>query len=442
MNPPLSLGQPCSGAFVDNETPQGAINGTNILFSLNATPNPASSLIIQRNGLTLSSGIDYTLNGSTITFVAGAQPSQGDVLRASYRTGCIGAPAHPLLGNLHSDTTEESVSRGTIITGQGSNPTRWSALPLGASGRCLVSNGTDAEWGECLFTGFADRSLPFVNSTGSLSEDNTGLNFNSSNKRLGVGTGSPASTVHVFDSRASVGTTGLFIQAGAAQGANALTRWLGSNGTELGRVEANGSIFAPRLNVVSNSTRSGYRDSGTTSDPSTRLNGDIWFNTTQQTRKSVEAGQSHPLPQVVCSSSGGSTSSTSLTNLGSCTVPAFYLDSGDRLVVIFTATHTGTSSDFELELRMAGSTLYTRSLPNTESGMAFEGSAGLYGSGAAWQFKTHGNVAAIESKLVDFAINPTSTFTIQFRGRLLSSSADTIAIRNYTVLRYPAQLNP
>lgn len=71
--------------FVDFETPVGLINGSNAVFLLNAAPSPASSLVLIRNGLQLSSGGDYSLSGSTVQFSVGAIPQSGDLLIARYR---------------------------------------------------------------------------------------------------------------------------------------------------------------------------------------------------------------------------------------------------------------------------------------------------------------------------------------------------------------------
>jgi hypothetical protein len=71
--------------FVDQETPSGAINDTNTVFALASAPSPAVSLHVFRNGILLKAGFDYTLSGSTLTFVAGAVPQSGDTLLASYR---------------------------------------------------------------------------------------------------------------------------------------------------------------------------------------------------------------------------------------------------------------------------------------------------------------------------------------------------------------------
>lgn len=72
-------------SFVDADAPSGIVDGANTLFTLSAAPDPASSLAVYRNGLLQKIGLDYTLNGSAITFVLAAAPQAGDTLLASYR---------------------------------------------------------------------------------------------------------------------------------------------------------------------------------------------------------------------------------------------------------------------------------------------------------------------------------------------------------------------
>jgi hypothetical protein len=71
--------------FVDGEAPAGAINGVNNLFTLTQSPNPASSLAIYRSGVRLRSAADYTVSGSSVSFVSGHVPQTGDVLQCFYR---------------------------------------------------------------------------------------------------------------------------------------------------------------------------------------------------------------------------------------------------------------------------------------------------------------------------------------------------------------------
>lgn len=71
--------------FNENETPTGVVDGSNGAFSLQATPSPAVSLQLFRNGMLQKAGVDYMLSTNVITFAAGAQPRPGDVLQAYYR---------------------------------------------------------------------------------------------------------------------------------------------------------------------------------------------------------------------------------------------------------------------------------------------------------------------------------------------------------------------
>jgi hypothetical protein len=71
--------------FVDGETPAGTINGVNNAFTITQSPNPPGSLSVFRSGVRLKSGADYTVNGTSLTFVAGHVPQTGDVLQCSYR---------------------------------------------------------------------------------------------------------------------------------------------------------------------------------------------------------------------------------------------------------------------------------------------------------------------------------------------------------------------
>jgi len=71
--------------FVDGETPAGALNGVNNVFTLSQIPNPAASVAVFRNGVFQKLGTDYNVNNNTITFLAGSIPQAGDILLSSYR---------------------------------------------------------------------------------------------------------------------------------------------------------------------------------------------------------------------------------------------------------------------------------------------------------------------------------------------------------------------
>lgn len=72
------------GNFSDNETPTGAINSSNAIFTLAHTPTPAASLQFFVNGqLQVMVGVDGTLSTATVTL--NTPPPTGSTLRAWYR---------------------------------------------------------------------------------------------------------------------------------------------------------------------------------------------------------------------------------------------------------------------------------------------------------------------------------------------------------------------
>ena len=69
--------------FVDPYTPSGTVNGTNDIFTLPSTPDPASSLIVYVDGQFLTLTEDYTVSGTTLTFVS--PPYSGSLIRCTHR---------------------------------------------------------------------------------------------------------------------------------------------------------------------------------------------------------------------------------------------------------------------------------------------------------------------------------------------------------------------
>lgn len=234
-----------AGSFADAEVPSGAVNGSNTTFLLSHEPDPASSLMLFRNGLLMRNGTDYTLNGNTVTFFVGSTPQTGDLLLASYR--------------------------------------------------------------------FTDRSNPL------------------------------------------------------------------------------GSTSAP---------------------------------------------------QVVCSGVGASTSATALTQLAACTIPAGVLGSGDRIEVRYQFEHTGTGAGFSGQVRIGNATVMARSFAATEGLLAGRSELGLFSGGQVWDTQSWGSSTAFAAAAGSAGEDTTQAVTIQFQGQMAQATTETVALRNFTVIRYPAQANP
>lgn len=430
--------------FGDSETPAGTIDGTNRFFTLTAAPNPPASLALFRNGLLQIAGNDYLLGGQTITFNPGSTPELGDVLDAFYRTtGTNVATTHNLLSTTHGDTTPGAATRGGLIVGQGQLPS-WSLLPLGVAGRCLTSTGLDAIWGPCNYTGFLAGTIPFTDSNGTLAQSASSLTYNNLTRRLSVGNNTPRATLNVHDA-SSAGTTELVVRAGLSQGAVPMQSWISNAGVSLAFVNADGGFNVQRLIANSTSNRAGFRDPGTLTDPAppALVDGDTWFNSSTRTRKTYEAGQAHGSLQVICSSVGGANSTIAFTNLGTCTLPAGLLLSGDRLIIEATYMHTGTASDFEIDVRAGGVTIAGRGLPSGDDVVSVEVSIGFGADLAAWSARTVGVVSGVRATVGQAAFVSGQTFgPLTLRGRQLMAGGDNLRLLNFTVRRVPQQLNP
>lgn len=68
--------------FVDDETPSGTINGSNVTFTISKAPT-TGSLKVYRGGARQKVGDDYTISGRTITF--DVAPVVGETLLVDFR---------------------------------------------------------------------------------------------------------------------------------------------------------------------------------------------------------------------------------------------------------------------------------------------------------------------------------------------------------------------
>ena len=121
---------PCgtpSPSFVDGDVPAGVVDGANLAFSLASIPDPASSLALYRNGLRQKAGLDFTVTGRAIQFLAGA-PQPGDTLLASYRLTDSGAPVSSIYP-----------AAQVLCSGIGAAT---NSTTLGTLGTCSIPSGT------------------------------------------------------------------------------------------------------------------------------------------------------------------------------------------------------------------------------------------------------------------------------------------------------------
>lgn len=70
--------------FVKQVTPSGTINGSNTAFTIPDTPDENDSVVVYKNGLMQRQTDDYTISGTTITFVTA--PATASDLRVVYNS--------------------------------------------------------------------------------------------------------------------------------------------------------------------------------------------------------------------------------------------------------------------------------------------------------------------------------------------------------------------
>jgi len=146
--------------------------------------------------------------------------------------------------------------------------------------------------------------------------------------------------------------------------------------------------------------------------------------------------------QVVCSSTGTGTSGTALIELGSCVIPAGLLGAGDRLDVQFQYGHTGTATGFTGAVLIGGTTVASRAGGASEALLAGHTSFAIFGSGQAWDTQTWG-IGLSSAVSAGTASEDTSlAVRVSFQGQMAGTTSDSVFLRNFTVIRYPAQANP
>jgi hypothetical protein len=72
--------------FSIGETPSGTVNGTNTTFVLSHSP-VVGTVAAYVDGVRMNAGTgnDYTISGTTLTFLTGAIPQTGDTILADYQ---------------------------------------------------------------------------------------------------------------------------------------------------------------------------------------------------------------------------------------------------------------------------------------------------------------------------------------------------------------------
>ena len=154
---------------------------------------------------------------------------------------------------------------------------------------------------------------------------------------------------------------------------------------------------------------------------------------------SLIGAQTAPAPEIDCSATGTGTSSTNFTSLGSCTIPANVLQSGDRVEIHFDLSHQGTTVGFEFEVLWGGTVVVDRLSPALETMVAGRAESALWSGGAQLRAETWGSILNYLAGVASATDNVVPALTINFQAKMLQATSETVTLRNFTVVRYPAQ---
>ena len=164
-----------------------------------------------------------------------------------------------------------------------------------------------------------------------------------------------------------------------------------------------------------------------------------WYRLAPSAGSLIAGAQTSPSPQITCSATGTGTSSTNFVSLGSCTIPGNVLQTGDRVEIHFDLGHQGTTEGFEFEVLWGGTVLVDRITPALEAMVAGKAESAVWSGGAQLRAETWGSTLTYAAGVANATDNIVAPLKIDFQAKMLQMASDTVTLRNFTVVRYPAQ---
>jgi hypothetical protein len=144
--------------------------------------------------------------------------------------------------------------------------------------------------------------------------------------------------------------------------------------------------------------------------------------------------------QVLCSSTGGTTSSTTLTTLGSCTMPAGTLQPGDRVRIDFDYYHQNATAGFNFTVSWGSTLLLLRAAGASERFVYGWAEAGIDATGSQLSVQSWGTILVAATGVMNTSESFAAPIVLTFQGDMAATTTDTLALRNFSVVLYPRVL--
>jgi len=150
------------------------------------------------------------------------------------------------------------------------------------------------------------------------------------------------------------------------------------------------------------------------------------------------APQGPPGPQILCSGMGTATSSTTLTNLGTCTIPAGTVQPGDRVKISFDYSHEGTLTGYTFAVNWGNTVLVRRSGAVGDAFISGWAEAGANTAACQMSVQSWGTALTLGAGVLNAYDSLQYPIVLAFQGQMAATTTDTVTLRNFTVVRYPA----
>jgi hypothetical protein len=146
--------------------------------------------------------------------------------------------------------------------------------------------------------------------------------------------------------------------------------------------------------------------------------------------------QTFPNPEVLCSGTGNTVTSQSLSSMGTCMIPAGLLLPGDRVEIRFDALHAGSAGGFTVALYWGATQVLQQNAATAETRVTARADASIASTGAQLSFTSWGAVLPFGAGVGTATDAYTSGLTIDFQAAL-AAVGDSMTLANYTVVRIP-----
>jgi hypothetical protein len=148
--------------------------------------------------------------------------------------------------------------------------------------------------------------------------------------------------------------------------------------------------------------------------------------------------QGPPSPQILCAGTGAATSSTSLSTLGTCTIQAGTIQPGDRVKIDFDFSHEGTLTGFTFTVNWGNTVLVQRNGAAGDAFISGWAEAGANTSACQLSVQSWGTVLGLAAGVENAYDSLSFNIVLAFDGQMAATTTDTVTLRNFSVVRYPA----